>query len=125
MAQNPESIIREIENLISNAGQALAVSEQEVESFLAVVTPYLDRFDALSASFQPDAFALASNEQKENVRELLLNLDALHKQVLERAKSNKEIVSEVISDIHKRSSAMKRYVDTFPQRVSITKKKEG
>lgn len=125
MPQTIELLIRDIENLTSAAKHALAVGEQEVEDFLAAVTPYLDRFDILNASFKPDVLAKASNEQKNNIQDLLLNLDTLHKQVIARAESNKGMVSEVISDIHKRSSAMKRYVDTFPQRVSMTKKKEG
>lgn len=125
MQQNLINITGEIQNLIAAASLALAVDDQEIEKFLAAIAPYLNSFDSLNASFQPDVFVQASTEQREAVQQLLLELDALHKKVLSRAEANKEIVSEVISDIHKRSSAMKRYVDTFPQRVSITKKKEG
>ena len=126
MPANLEDILSKIENLSDTANKALAVELNDVDAFLSLTATYLNDFESFSSKFSPDEVVKSiSSQDKKHLSQLLQELNRLHGEIVLRSTSSQTMVTDVISDVHKRSKALKKYVDTFPDRISITKNKEG
>ncbi len=116
-----------VTKLITLAEAALATKSSD--QFLIKAENYLASFDIWRAETEPlnplSGESPLSDEEKKIVREHLERLQALHNQVIEAANSKKEGVGEEIRGVHKRASGLKKYIDRYPKRISITGKKQG
>ncbi len=119
-----------VTELIRSAASALAEEcLVDAELFVERVDTYLQKLESWQAEIREvNPFAgnsLLSEREKEELRLRIEELNEKHQLLMTRASSVKDDVGEKMGDLHRRSSGLKKYVDTFPPRITIAGKREG
>lgn len=109
----------EITHLKQLAERVLSLDPTSTESFLSLVTEYLEDFDRWAAAMS------ATGAPSEPLRGALEQLSGLHQQVTERADLHREKIKWDLGETHRRAQGLKAYVDRFPSRITIAGKREG
>jgi hypothetical protein len=123
-------LMRQAEDLIASASRALASAEAgATEVFLQHAASYLGDFEPWASQMneleplRPEADF--SEEEKASAKEIIQKLFDIHSAVLAAAEGQKETVGAQMGAMHKKSKAIKTYLDPYPGRVSITGKRKG
>lgn len=119
-----------VQRLIVLAREALASSnEDSVEDFVVRIESYLQELE----SWQKEASqnnplkedSGLSDEERGVLRDAISELDQVHRELMAGTEQTKDGVGAAMGDLHRRSSGLKKYIDTQPSRISITGKRKG
>lgn len=106
------------------ADEAIAVPEGEHDRFIELVDVYLAAFEL----FVAEATDLRSRigEEKFSVHKPALEqLYALHQQLQDRSEQARAAVTGELGGLRRRSTILRSYIDTLPDRISIVGKVKG
>lgn len=125
-----EELMRQADDLIASARRALASAEAgETEVFLQHAASYLGDFEPWSSQiselkpFSPDSNV--PEEQQAEAKKHVQDLYDVHTAVVTAAEERKVAVGAQLGSMHKKSKAIKTYLDPYPSRVSLTGKRKG
>ncbi len=125
-----EELMRQADDLIASARRALKSAEAgEVDVFLQHAASYLGDFEPWSSQiselkpFSPNS--KVPKKQQEAAKAKVKSLYDVHTAVVQAAEQRKEVVGGQLGSMHKKSKAIKTYLDPYPSRVSITGKRKG
>lgn len=122
--------IAHIVGLTEIAKAVLALDDSiEPDELVEQLNHYLNQFENWQRGFEERGILTATQELEEEkraeLRSAIETLLASHVKVVERAEAAKAAVGEQMTGIHKRGAAMKKYIDRYPSRISITGKRKG
>lgn len=108
-------------------GQAVVTSEvEDVQSLVGRLEEYMKAFESLQSLLEgPNGFASKSEAAQKELRPILEELSLLHKSVTDWALDRRDAVAHSLTDLQKRSQAVKAYLNRYPTRVSVTGKRQG
>ena len=66
-----------------------------------------------------------SDADAAGLRDAVAKLAALHHKVIEKASVVRDAIGDEIKNLRTREHALRRYVDPFPQRITIAGKRKG
>jgi len=111
-----------VEQILGLASAAL--ESGDADAFLENVERYLTAFEDWQRSAPAELEGLTEAERDE-YRQQVNALAALHNQVTANALERKGEVLSRIGEIRHRTMALKRYIDRYPSRITIAGKREG
>ena len=119
-----------IRTLIALAQKALVAADSiDLTDFVDATETYLSALEQWQAEVNargtPLVATVSGEQEKESLRQRVKELQEVHQILLSRAADTKEGVGVQMSELHKRASGMKKYVDTFPARITIAGKRKG
>jgi hypothetical protein len=125
MAQDP--IVEDITKLIDAGKHALASGDGgDPTEFQRRLEGYLEVFDRWQSVLKTDtSVEQAIHALRDQVRPFLETLSQVHESVLLMCAKNRDAIGVQLSDVHKRASCLKRYIDTQPSRITIAGKRQG
>ena len=123
-------MLARVQNLIELAEKAIGDFElAPTEEFVLHTESYMAQLEAWQSEMGPDGlsnFAAAiSPEDKAKLKQCVTHLNELHAELIRRAETAKQQVGAEMGDLHKRAVGLRKYVDTYPSRVTITGKRKG
>ncbi|HQH26107.1 MAG TPA: hypothetical protein PLP17_01810 [Oligoflexia bacterium] len=119
-----------LERLNYLVGEALAVPEDgSLDEFVAKTEGYMEALEAWQAEIGQSGLSNQTSElpehEKSMLRELISSLNERHQQLMVRAGMAKDNVGAAMGDIHRRAAGLKKYVDSYPSRITIAGKRKG
>ncbi len=116
-------LIEALEELITKGKLILKSDEPDYDRFTAQVTDYLEGLDSWQTAYQsnpnlPDA-------EQERFAKLVAMLNDLHQQIVTKASAKKDEVASQMGDVYKRAQVLKKYIDRYPSRITITGRRKG
>lgn len=116
--------------LITLAEQCLESSkENAVDEFVAKTGEYLDLLskwqEAMNSHNPLVEDESLSEEQRASFRQQIERLSELHQELLSKAGSTKEDIGSKMSEVHKRATGLRKYIDSAPSRITIAGKRKG
>ncbi len=121
---------RRVSDLIVLAQKAMSLADGfDLVAFVDATEAYLSTLEAWQAEVNargtPLVASVDSEQEKESLRQRVKELQEIHQRLLSRAADTKEGVGVQMTELHKRATGMKKYVDTFPARITIAGKRKG
>ena len=111
-----------IRALIALAERAEADEAAGTDAFVASVGEYIRALEDWRAKLAPEGETASLDEAS---RQALIELNEIHQRVLSRANEMKQELVGEMGEAKKKASAIRAYVDKFPQRITITGKRKG
>jgi hypothetical protein len=119
--------------ILASAGLLALVKAGEPQvkgdEILQKASEYLQQFESWVAALQADNPFSEGSEVDPVKREMLRGrvelLQSNHQRLVQALTTLKGDVVDQLSEIHRRSKALKTYIDRFPSRISITGKRKG
>ncbi len=111
-----------IRALIALAEKAIADESAGTDVFLESVAHYILALEDWRANVAPEGEATRVDEPS---RLALGELNEIHHRLLARANELKQSLVSEMGEAKKKAGALRAYVDRFPQRITITGKREG
>lgn len=111
-----------LDTLLEEARRAMAI--EPLEDFLIAVESYLDVFEAWKVRDSESEDGSLDKGAADRASSLS-ELKNLHEQLMARVDQAKEGLGGEMQGIHRRSKALKSYVNQYPSRVSITGHRKG
>ena len=112
-----------VDHLIKSAGSLIQQFEEgQVEAALVGLEEYLAEFEGWAATVGTEP---AQGEEAVRLQSKLASLKALNDRLLVLSDAAKDSVSVKLGLSHKKLQALKSYIDRYPQRITITGKREG
>lgn len=145
MDADADTLIEQAQNLIAEATRCAALSDPSCgEEFLEISSRYVSSLVEWNKLMQVyvsaheeiandgvDNFSKGNVRDKADLyipskmRETIFLLEEAHRQVLVAAEAHKETLGSMLGDVHKKSKAIKTYIDPHPFRKSLTGRRKG
>jgi uncharacterized protein YjbK len=107
-------------------GLLLITKDSSLEEFDVKANKYIESFTQWQLEFEAgDVLQGVSDYDRQEIREVLIELQEVHNQVIQFANEYREGVLGALSELHKRGKALRAYVDNYPSRITVTGKREG
>ncbi len=100
----------------------------DVEQYLGALGGYLEQFNdwqRVIESGGTDYLSTLAVEERDELRDLVLELDEIHQRIISRVDENRTRLGLELGEVHRRGKALRAYVDHLPPRISITGKRKG
>lgn len=111
-----------IRRLIRLATEALLAEQKDVDTFLAGIGEYLTSLEEWRTKF---AEVSPTEEVDAETRAALTELNEIHQKLLQGGDQFRKKLTQEMGDNKKKASALRAYVDRFPQRITIAGKRKG
>jgi peptidoglycan hydrolase CwlO-like protein len=125
-------LLIDLEKVTSLGKQADSLDHQlDPTRFLDILDSYLQELESWQKKYQ-DTLGSISNDvlqipddQRLQLREKLDQIKSFHEGLTMKAEGLMSEVHSELGTINKRARGIRKYVDTLPQRVSVTPRKKG
>ena len=112
-----------LETIITKGKLILKSDEQDYDRFTEQVTDYLESLDAWQKAYQADP--KVPDAEHAHFAQLVNTLNELHQQIVVKATAKKDEVASQMGDVYKRAQVLKKYIDRYPSRITITGRRKG
>lgn len=128
-AADNADVFEQIVELKKLANAALAAAGREdAQTFVDSTEAYLtalEQWQQQTANRKASLSDGLDENRTVQLRAALEELQTLHRRLLEKAALTKDEVGEQLGDVHRRAQGLKRYLDVYPSRVTITGRRKG
>ena len=119
-----------VKHLLALAEEALQLrGGPSVEEFIGKTGEYLDALEVWQKGMNQDNPLLpgssVSEAEKQMLRGEIEQLNELHQRLLSQAGAAKDDVGTQMSEVHRRASGLRKYIDSGPSRITIAGKRKG
>lgn len=112
-----------LESLISLAEKVLECPVEERDSFIEQVDSYLNALESWRTDIEEKM--ASQSELPPSLRERVELLNSRHQELMRRADFERQALTAEMGEAKKKASALRAYVDRFPQRITIAGKRKG
>lgn len=118
-----------LDRLLVQAETALSLEPAGApDELIGLLDVYLQDFDAFQGEIEVGGSPGSrgwSGEEKSTFRAKLERLNLLHDQIIAIATAERDAVGKSLGELQNRNRALKKYVDQYPERISLTGKRKG
>jgi uncharacterized protein YdeI (YjbR/CyaY-like superfamily) len=118
---------------VTSLGKQAHLLDHKVDStrFLDTLDSYLRELESWQKKYQDTLSSISNGELqipddlRQHLRDQLDKIKSFHENLTQKAEGLMSEVHSELGTINKRARGIRKYVDTLPQRVSVTPRKKG